>query len=159
MSKPERRAGLAGLACLLVLCSSCRRRTDDWVAEFVAGDAWHRRMAALAMRSVPDEEVALAFRTLLLQLKDREPEVLEALQDTLLQLSLRNPKLPRRAIDALPESKLNTRMVMANILLELARRGDSEARTALEAYLAVEEASGVDLHRTAAAELRRALAQ
>ena len=77
----------------------------------------------------------------------------------LLQLSLRNPKLPRRAIDALPEPKLSRHMVMANILLELARRGDSKERTALEAYLAVEEASGMDLHRTAAAELRRALAQ
>lgn len=142
------------VALLLALAPGCARDTETWIADLDRPDPWRRRMAALALRSVADDDVERAFRVLAVRLKERDPEVHDAMLDTLAVLTRRSPELPARALAVLPPEQQATRLKMARLLLEPARSGEPGAREALEAYLQEEERSGVPARAELVGELR-----
>jgi hypothetical protein len=138
---PARTAALV-LALLACLLSGCRRTSAEWIEELKGTDPWSRRMAVLALRSVPDADCELAFRALAIRLKDRDVEVARAIEDSLRLLAHRRPDLPAKALPAFPAERMGHRQFMARLLLELERDGYPEVDAAPDPTLDGELQSG-----------------
>ena len=155
---PRRRARFlrgwhAGLL-VLVLCA-CRRALADWQEDLRSTDPWRRRMAALALGRVEDKACEPAFRSLVIHLRDGDPEVIAGIEDSLRALSRRRSELPVQAIKAFPVERMRHRSFLAGILVELERAGHAEVREALDQYVANELASGFEPRVEAARRLQR----
>lgn len=137
---------------------ACRRSTEDWVADLTAPDEWHRRMAAVALRSVPDEDAERAFRMVLRRGRERSHAVVDALLDTLRVLGTRRPDLVRLALRSLAPERRTERALLSGILLQQLRHGDETARPVLEAFVAEELVCGEAPRVEAAERLRAELA-
>jgi hypothetical protein len=153
-----RRLLVAPVALAALALSACRRTTEDWVADLTAPDEWHRRMAALALRSVPDQDTEQAFRMVLRRKRERSHAVVDALLETLRVLGDRRPDLVRLALASLAPERRTERALLAEILVEQLRRGDEAARPVLEAFAEAESACGESDREAAAARLRETLA-
>jgi hypothetical protein len=128
----------ARLAVILALASvgsaGCRRDFDEWHHDLVAGDAWHRRMAAHALRSAGEGDLARAFTALLLRLRDHDPLVAAAIEDALAALAPRSHELFEKALQRLPPERGHPRKVLQRLLLERVRDGDERAREVLSRF-------------------------
>jgi hypothetical protein len=144
-------AWLAGA--LVLLLAGCRRPTETWLEDLRGEDPWRRRMAVLALRTVEDGQCELAFRALVIRLKDRDPQVAATIEESLRVLSCRRPDLAVKALEAFAVERAGHRAFLARLLLELEQAGHSEVGPALREYLDGELASGVEARERAARTL------
>jgi hypothetical protein len=149
------RARRLALACLALplLVAGCHRDAETWIGDLAGQDPWRRRMAALALRSVADEECERAFRALAIRLRDKDPEITAAIEASLRVLAARRPDLPARALQVFAAERVAQRALMARVLLELAAAGQTIDQAALDAWFAGEQASGVPARVEAARAL------
>ncbi len=140
MSRP--RTALVLASGFLALAGGCRRSTGDWARDLTSPDPWRREMAALALRSVEDEEVEHAVRLLLQKLSDPEPRVVLAISDSLASLAPRAVEPLAQALELLPPERAQHRALLVRLLTERAAAGDERARSALLGHLRAELASG-----------------
>lgn len=139
-----RRIALTALAlgAPLLLCAACERTQEDWVHDLTSRDPWRREMAALALRSVDDEEVERTVRSLLQKLADREPRVTQAIAASLECLAPRAVEPMARALELLPPERVQPRELLVRLLSSRARAGDERARAALVEHAEREIGSG-----------------
>lgn len=142
-------------ACVLLCCAlaACRRAPATWIEDLRGPDPWRRKMAVLALRSVEDGDCELAYRALVIRMKDKDPAVALAIEESLRTLAQRRPDLPLKALQALPAERIGHRSFLARLLLELEQAGHAEVQAALQEYLDGELASGVAARERAVREL------
>jgi len=142
----ERTRHAAALAAPLLACSfflvGCKRSAADWLEDLKGSEPWNRRMAVLALRSAPDADCELAFRALVIRLKDRDPEVARAIEESLRELARRRPDLPMKALPAFAVERKSHRQFLARLLLELERDGHAEVHPVVQSYVDGELQSG-----------------
>jgi hypothetical protein len=113
----------------------CRRETEDWSNDLLSDDPWRREVAAVALRSVEDEEVDHTVHLLLRRLIDHEPRVKQAITDSLAALAPRAVEPMVQALRIVAPKRDQHRELLVRLLSERARAGDERARGALLEHL------------------------